>query len=100
MRIEDGQRRRSSREVEHAEAGGGMMQGQTYTTNTGRRVGIRLGLDDVWITAYLDRDQHKGGRVRCTQVPVAADPIEAQFELDKYAKLHGWIPAGMQEVES
>lgn len=75
------------------------MQGQTYTTGTGRRVGIRPGLGDIWITAYLDREQHKGGRVRCTQVPVAADPTEAQFELDKYAKLHGWAPAGTQEVE-
>ena len=75
------------------------MQGQTYITKTGRRVGIRCGLGDIWIAAYLDRDQHKGGRIRCSQVPIANTPDEMQYELDKYAELHDWKPAGIQEVE-
>lgn len=76
------------------------MKGRTYITKTGRLVGIRRAIaKDLWIAVYLDRDQHKSGRVRCTQVPVSADMIDAQANLDAHAWGHGWKYAGMQEIE-
>ncbi len=77
-----------------------IMEVNTYRTKSGRHVGIRCGLGDVWITAYLDRDQHKGSRVRCNQIPTSDGPFRAQYELDKYAKAHGWEIAGVQEVDT
>ena len=76
------------------------MKGRTYITKTGRLVGIRRAIaKDLWIAVYLDRDQHKSGRVRCTQVPVAAEMIDAQANLEAHAWGHGGENAGMPGVE-
>ena len=65
---------------------------KTYITTSGRPVGVRQGIGDDWITVYLDHDQ-KGGRVRCTQIPVAPTRIAEQIELNNYAHDHGWKEA-------
>ena len=76
------------------------MKGRTYITKTGRLVGIRRAIaKDLWIAVYLDRDQHKSGRVRCTQVPVAADMVDAQADLGGPSLGHGWEYAGLPERE-